>query len=145
MTPIVASFENRAQARQATQALQASGVEASRVRLIRPPRVDWVALRTLPHIDQNAAVSTELGRALVDLGVPDGPARFYEREFAAGKSLVLVLLEADVDVNVQAALRQYGGRDLEQLGGHLACTPDHDVRHTDPSPIEFAEGMAGYF
>jgi hypothetical protein len=139
VTPIVASFENKAQARQATRALQASGLEASRVRLIRPPRVDWVVLRMLPHREQDAAVATELGQALVDLGVPDGPARFYEREFAAGKSLVLVLPEADVDVNVRAALRQYGGQDLEEIGGHLARAPDHDVHQTDSGPTEFAE------
>ena len=93
------------------------------MRLLVPPRVDWVGLRRLAHREaDDAAVATQLGRALVDAGVADGPARFYEREFAAGKSLLLV--EPAGDASLRLLLHLYGGRDLEDVGGALARAPE---------------------
>jgi hypothetical protein len=95
-----------------------------------PPHVDWVALRALPHPQREAAEATDLGQALVDAGVADGPARFYEREFAAGKSLVLVLpggRSPKAQAKAEALLHRHGGRDLEQIGGELARAPELDT------------------
>jgi hypothetical protein len=88
-----------------------------------PPRVDWTGLRRLPHHERVAAVATGLGRALVDLSLADGPARFYEREFAAGKTLVLVIADARW-LQAEAVLHRYGAEDLEQVGGELARAPE---------------------
>jgi hypothetical protein len=105
-----------------------------------PPHVDWVGLRALPHYQRDAAEATDLGQALVDAGVADGPARFYEREFAAGKSLVLVLpggRSPKAQAKAEALLHSYGGRDLEQIGGELARAPELHTRPTNirPTPV----------
>jgi hypothetical protein len=108
-----------------------------------PPHLDWVGLRALPHFQRDAAVATGLGQALVDAGVADGPARFYEREFAAGKSLVLVLpggRSPKAQAKAEALLHRHGGRDLEQIGGELARAPELD---TPPTNIGFRPRGSG--
>jgi hypothetical protein len=136
--PLVASFDNRDRAAGAVKALRAAGLGEGQVWLLVPPRVDWAALRALEHHRQDAAVATELGRALVDAGVADGPARFYEQEFAAGKSLVVVQ-PAGWWLRAMTVLRRHHGRDLEQIGGQLARAPELE---TCPPGIPLAPAVS---
>lgn len=115
-------FAREAEARQAVQALRGLGIAEQQVGMLSPrpgatqpgsPGADVSGLLAL------AAGAGDLGSVLTSMGVPDGEARFYAQEVAAGRTLVIVDSGAGAD-DARRTLLRHGGYDVQARGGDLA-------------------------
>ena len=126
----VALFEREPQARQAVQALGGLGIADRQVGILVPgptgPASAPPAEADVSGLLALAASAGDVGTVLLNMGIPEGEARFYAQEVQDGRSLVVV----DATEQYQAAretLLRHGGYDVQSRGGELARPTDAGV------------------
>jgi hypothetical protein len=119
---VVALFEQEAQARQAIQAVRGLGLDERRVGILTPGQASDGSAgggSDVSGVLALAAQGNDIARVLVELGVPDGEARFYATEAGAGRTLVLVQADDEYGAVRDLVLRN-GGYDVQSRGAELA-------------------------
>jgi hypothetical protein len=100
------------QAIQATAAVAALGMDEGRRGVLQPGR-DGTGL-----LGAAKPATADLHAILVELGVPEGEARFYALEAQAGKTLVVVDARDDYGA-ARDTLLAHGGYDVQSQGAEL--------------------------
>jgi hypothetical protein len=141
----VGLFEASGRAEQALQALRELGVSERQLGYVRPgslvaaangaqPRLSGVGLSGL--LAGRATAGGDLAAVLVELGLPNGEARFYAREVQSGRSMVVVDA-GQGHGGARDVLRRHGGYDVESEGRQLARGADgrRSSGTASPSPL----------
>jgi hypothetical protein len=156
---VVGVFEREPQARQAVQGVRGLGLQERQVGILTPGQaLDASSAATssagggagaapdanrVPGASSDvsgvlafAAVDNDVARVLVEMGVPEGEARFYANEAAAGRTLVVVDADGQYDA-VRDLVLSNGGYDVQSRGAELARPTGAGVRGgSGPAPID---------
>jgi hypothetical protein len=139
---VVGLFEREPQARQAIQGVRGLGLQERQVGILAPgqaadaspaatasaggvagasPDANRIpgAASDVSGLLAFAAVGNDVARVLVEMGVPEGEARFYASEAAAGRTLLVVDADSQYDAVRDVVLRN-GGYDVQSRGAALA-------------------------
>jgi hypothetical protein len=105
-------------------ALWALGIAASVLPAVGPVIAGGTLMAVIASAAGAGAIGTIVG-ALIGLGIPEEEAKFYEGEFAAGRSLVTVKPEQRY-AEARAILRNNGAYDMQAnaSGAYSAGLPD---------------------
>src|SRR5918911_2626920 len=137
---VVGLFEREPQARQAVQGVRGLGLDERQVGILVPGQgsedAPPGASSDVSGVLAIAAVGDDVARVLVEMGVPEGEARFYATEAGAGRTLVVVDADGQYGVVRDLVLRN-GGYDVQSRGAELARPAGAGVRGgSGPAPID---------
>jgi hypothetical protein len=104
--------------------LWALGIVAGALPAIGPVVAGGIFMSIIASASGAAAVGTVVG-ALVGLGIPEEEARYYDIEFAAGRTLVTVNPEGR-NVEADAILRRNGSYDMQPTATRAESTGFRD-------------------
>src|SRR5207248_3835353 len=130
---VVALFNAESAARETTEAVGSLGVDHRQVGLLRPGQSTAASDATTGEIGDalaEAASATdgkEIADVLVNIGVPDGEARFYAQEARDGRTLVVVNADGRAD-EVRRVMLEHGGYDVQSRGRELIRPRESGVR-----------------
>src|SRR5947209_1289681 len=121
---VVGLFEREPQARQAVQGVRRLGLDERQVGILAPDQRSEEAPSAGASSDVSAvlamaAVGNDVARVLVEMGVPEGEARFYASEAGGGRTLVVVDADGQYGAVRDLVLRN-GGYDVQSRGAELA-------------------------
>jgi hypothetical protein len=121
---VVGLFEREPQARQAVQGVRRLGLDERQVGILAPDQRSEDAPSAGASSDVSAvlamaAVGNDVARVLVEMGVPEGEARFYASEAGGGRTLVVVDADGQYGAVRDLVLRN-GGYDVQSRGAELA-------------------------
>src|SRR5919198_237095 len=119
---VVGLFEREPQAREAVQEVRGLGLEEGRAGIFGPGTASAAPPENSSDVSgvlALAAVGNDVARVLVEMGVPEGEARFYATEAGAGRTLVVVDAEGEYAAVRDLVLR-HGGYDVQSRGAELA-------------------------
>jgi hypothetical protein len=120
---VVGLFEREPQARQAVQGVRGLGLDERQVGILVPGQgsedAPPGASSDVSGVLAIAAVGDDVARVLVEMGVPEGEARFYATEAGAGRTLVVVDADGQYGAVRDLVLRN-GGYDVQSRGAELA-------------------------
>jgi hypothetical protein len=135
----VGLFESEDAAQRAIQALATRGVSQRQVGLLvpgAPAPGGQVPSADVSGLLMAANQAGDVTGVLVTLGVPEGEARFYANEVAAGRTLIVAEAPHNY-ADARQALLQSGAYDVESRGEELARPDGAGVRGgTGPRPID---------
>jgi uncharacterized protein (TIGR02271 family) len=117
---VVAVFDDRTQAEQAINELQNAGISSDQIRFAGQGTSTGGFLETIKSL----FTGQQTGQAyddLVDMGVPADDAGYYQQEYEAGRSIVVVLADGRMQ-EVTDILARYGGYAANQ---RFAQTADY--------------------
>jgi len=104
---VVAVFDERAQAEQAVNALQNAGINPEQIRFAGQGSSSGGILDKIKSVFTGQETGT-IYNDLVDLGVPQDDASYYQREYEVGHSIVAVPAAGRMQ-EVTDILARYGG------------------------------------
>src|SRR5947209_19427757 len=104
---VVAVFDERAQAEQAVNALQNAGINPEQIRFAGQGTSSWGILDKFKSVFTEQETGT-IYNDLVDMGVPQDDASYYQREYEVGHSIVAVPAAGRMQ-EVTDILARYGG------------------------------------
>ena len=120
---VVGLFEREPQARQAVQGVRGLGLDERQVGILAPGQASEDtppgASTDVSGVLAIAAAGNDVARVLVEMGVPEGEARFYATEVGAGRTLVVVDADSQYGAVRDVVLRN-GGYDVQSRGAELA-------------------------
>src|SRR2546430_11243383 len=110
---VVAVFTERSMAEQAINDLLNAGFRSDQIRFGRQGASTGGILDTLKSIFTGQGTSGDLHDDLLDMGVPEEDAHYYENEYRAGRSVVAVIAGGRMQ-EATAILARYGGYGANQ-------------------------------
>ena len=136
---VVGLFEREAQAREAVHDVRGLGLEERRVGMLvpgTPSDARPASASDVSGVLAMAAVGDDVARVLVEMGVPEGEARFYATEAGAGRTLVVVDADGEYGA-VRDVMLRHGGYDVQSRGAELARPRGAGVPGgSGPAPID---------
>ena len=116
---VVGVFGRDKQARQVVDSILRAGIERRQVSVFSAGRDSPSDTDLGQQLAAAATAGADISSVLVGLGVPEGEARFYAEEMAAGRSLVVVDAGAHAEA-VRELVLGHGGYDVQSRGRALA-------------------------
>ena len=137
---VVGIFRNHAQAEQAINELHQVGFDHRHIRFAKHGISIGGTLKKIKSLFRGQNIETDgIYKDLVNMGMPPEDARYYQREFEAGRSIVAVL-KSGVPLVATSILIRNGGCIVNE---HFAQPTDNNQETSEPARIyvHFLKGL----